>query len=201
MLKPFLTTGMIDLVTHLLKFYTKLSLKIIFQFPPFCLSHLMILVTIIKVINYPLTNLICRVIFHLIFVDVWGPSSIRCIDGFSYYVLFVHHVTKYSWFFPLLHKFENFSLFPKFKKIVEIFFKSSISTLYSYGGKERLNICVLKSWDSTSYLPPTHISTYHLYWTLSHTYCWNWTHFLLLSILALIPFVFVAYYGNYNLNS
>lgn len=34
----------------------------------------------------------------------WGPSLIRSMDGFSYYVLCVDHFTKYSWLFPLSHK-------------------------------------------------------------------------------------------------
>lgn len=55
------------------------------------------------------------------------------MDGFSYYALFVDHFT---WLFPISHKSDVFSLIPKFKKMVEIFFNSSITTIYSDGGKE-----------------------------------------------------------------
>ena len=72
----------------------------------------------------------------LIYTDVWGPSPIRSIDGFSYYIIFVDHFTKYSWLFPLAYKSDVFSIFPKFKVMVEKYFKSSINTIYTDGGKE-----------------------------------------------------------------
>lgn len=65
----------------------------------------------------------------LIYTDVWGPSPVESIDGFKFYVIFVDHFTKYTWFYPLQYKSEMFTLFPKFKALVENYFKTSIVSI------------------------------------------------------------------------
>ena len=72
----------------------------------------------------------------LIYTDIWGLSLIRSMDDFSYYVIFVDHFTKYSWLFPLTYKSDIFSIFSKFKVMVEKYFKLSINTIYTDWGKE-----------------------------------------------------------------
>lgn len=85
---------------------------------------------------FGVSSLKSRCPLDLLYTDVWGPSPIRSIDGYSYYVIFVDHYTKYSWLFPMAYKSDVFSLFPQFKTMIEKFFKTSINTIYSDGGKE-----------------------------------------------------------------
>ena len=72
----------------------------------------------------------------LVYIDVWGPSPIKSIDGFFYYVIFVDHFTKYVWLYPLRLKFDVYTIFLHFKAVVENFFEQSIITVYSDGGGE-----------------------------------------------------------------
>ena len=85
---------------------------------------------------FGVSNLQSREPLDLLYTEVWGTSPIHSMDGYSYYVIFVDHFTKYSWLFPLALKSDVFSIFPKFKTMVEKFFKTSIRTIYSDGGKE-----------------------------------------------------------------
>ena len=47
----------------------------------------------------------------LVYFDVWGPSPVKSMDGFSYYVLFVDHYTKYCWLYPMAKKIRWFLSF------------------------------------------------------------------------------------------
>lgn len=59
---------------------------------------------------------------ELIYSDVWGPSPTRSLDGYSYYLIFVDHFSKYVWLYPMKNKSDVFSIFIQFKSIVEKFF-------------------------------------------------------------------------------
>uniref|UniRef100_A0A6N2KS64 Integrase catalytic domain-containing protein n=1 Tax=Salix viminalis TaxID=40686 RepID=A0A6N2KS64_SALVM len=72
----------------------------------------------------------------LIYTDVWGPAPISSSKGFRFYVIFVDHFTKYIWFYPLSHKSDVLTIFPKFKVTVENYFKKSIVSIYSDNGGE-----------------------------------------------------------------
>ena len=58
------------------------------------------------------------------------------MNDYSYYIIFVDHFTKYSWLLPMTHKYDVYSIFPKFKSMVEKFFNLPITTIYTDGGKE-----------------------------------------------------------------
>ena len=66
----------------------------------------------------------------VVFSDVW-TSPVSSYDGFHYYVIFVDHITKYIWFYPLSHKSDVHSTFVVFKQLVENYFTSTIKTLYT----------------------------------------------------------------------
>ncbi|CAL2238106.1 unnamed protein product [Prunus armeniaca] len=73
---------------------------------------------------------------ELLYSDVWGPAPYSSIDGFSYYLIFVDHFTKYIWLYPLKKKSDVFSTFTTFKALVENYFKTKIITLFTDGGGE-----------------------------------------------------------------
>ena len=73
---------------------------------------------------------------ELIYTDVSGPAPIFSIDGFKYYVSFVDHFTRYTWLYPIKNKSDVSLLFPKFKALVENYFKTSIVSIFSDCGGE-----------------------------------------------------------------
>lgn len=95
----------------------------------------------------------------LLYTDVWGLSTIRSIDGYSYFITFVDHFTKNIWFFSVANKSNAFSLFPKFKVMVEKYFKTSINTIYSDGGKEYHGLKTMVSNSGIQHLFPHIYST------------------------------------------
>ncbi|KAI5328775.1 hypothetical protein L3X38_028172 [Prunus dulcis] len=93
----------------------------------------------------------------LLYSDVWGPAPYSSIDGFSYYVIFVDHFTKYIWLYPLKKKSDVFSTFVTFKALVENYFKRKITRLYTDGGGEFIKLQhFLSSNGITHLLTPPH---------------------------------------------
>ncbi|KAM2697976.1 hypothetical protein EV1_037031 [Malus domestica] len=93
----------------------------------------------------------------LLYSDVWGPASYSSIDGFSYYVIFVDHFTKYIWLYPFKKKSDVFSTFVTFKALVENYFKRKITRLYTDGGGEFIKLQhFLSSNGITHLLTPPH---------------------------------------------
>ena len=70
---------------------------------------------------------------NIIFSDVW-TSPVSSSDGFHYYVIFVYHYTKYIWIYPLHRKSDVHSTFVTFKQLVENYFTTTITTLYTNNG-------------------------------------------------------------------
>ena len=76
----------------------------------------------------------------LIYSDVWGPDPVTSFDNYKYYVIFVDHFTKYVWFFPLRLKSDVFSIFVRFKTLVQNYFLTTIRNIYTDGGSEFLKL-------------------------------------------------------------
>ena len=73
---------------------------------------------------------------ELIYSDVWGPTPIRSLDGYLYYVIFIDHFSKYVWLYPMKNKSDVFNIFAQFKTIVEKHFNLPILTFFSDNGGE-----------------------------------------------------------------
>ena len=89
---------------------------------------------------FGMSSLISRKPLDLLYTDVWGPSPVKSLDGFSYYLLIVDHFTKYVWLFPMKFKSDTLPIFTKFKAMIENYFSTPIVTLYSDGGGEFLGL-------------------------------------------------------------
>lgn len=89
-------------------------------------------VSAVKVIKYlfSISTLTTSFPLEVIFFDVW-TSPLHSIDDFKYYVIFVNHLTKYIWLYPLKWKSHVYDVFVRFKSLVENHFKRKILTLYS----------------------------------------------------------------------
>jgi hypothetical protein len=73
---------------------------------------------------------------ELIFSDVWGPSPILSNNGARYYVIFVDHFSKFTWFYPIHCKSDVFTIFPKFQAYVECLFDCKIKSIQTDCGGE-----------------------------------------------------------------
>ena len=85
---------------------------------------------------FGVSSLRSRGSLDLVYSDVWGPSPIESIDGFRYYLIFIDYFTKYVWLFPMAYKSDVYTIFPKYKSMVEKYFNASLVTLYTDGGTE-----------------------------------------------------------------
>ncbi|RDX81496.1 hypothetical protein CR513_37820, partial [Mucuna pruriens] len=55
----------------------------------------------------------------LIYSDVWDLAPVKSLDGFLYYLIFVDHYSKYVWLYQMKNKSHVFSIFIRFKALVE----------------------------------------------------------------------------------
>ena len=65
-------------------------------------------------------------IFDLIHSDVWGPSSVSCIGGSQYFVVFVDDYSRYSWIFNMKYRSELLQVYSNFAKMIETQFSKRI---------------------------------------------------------------------------
>lgn len=80
------------------------------------------------------SNTSCSSPLELIHTYLWGPSSVKSFNGYSYFMHFVDSVSKYTWIYFLKSKYEAFDVFLKFKAMVELKFNTKIKTVDSDGG-------------------------------------------------------------------
>jgi hypothetical protein len=115
---------------------------------------------------------------ELIFSDVWGPSPILSNNGARFYVIFVDHFSKFTWFYPIACKSDVFSIFPKFQAYVERQFNHKIKSIQTDGGGEftKLRPFFCLSRNSSSAHVPSHPSTKWLRRMQTSPYCRNGPH-------------------------
>lgn len=77
----------------------------------------------------------CFNILDLVHSDVW-TSPVPSFTGYKYYVVFVHDLSKFTWFYPMHNKHEVFACFQSFKSHVENLFSTTIKVFRSDNGGE-----------------------------------------------------------------
>ena len=77
---------------------------------------------------------------NILYTDAWGPSPIKSMDGFSYFVICVDHYTKYVWLDPLKNKYDLFLTFQNYKQLIENYFQTKIIIVYLHGGGEYVQL-------------------------------------------------------------
>ena len=84
----------------------------------------------------------------LIHSDLWGPSPLVSRNGYSYYVTFIDHFSRFTWLYLLKSKGEVLSVFKSFKAMVENLLSCKIKILQSdWGGRiSRFNIFFAAVW-------------------------------------------------------
>ena len=68
--------------------------------------------------------------------DLWGPSHVSSIQGFRFYVVFIDHYTRFSWFYPLRNKSDFYEIFLKFQALAQNICQEKICTFQCDGGGE-----------------------------------------------------------------
>ena len=68
--------------------------------------------------------------------DLWGPSPVISNQGFKFYVIFIDHHTRFTWFYPLKTKSDFYSVFVRLKQLVENQFEYRIQQFQCDGGGE-----------------------------------------------------------------
>ncbi|KAJ0742843.1 putative RNA-directed DNA polymerase [Helianthus annuus] len=77
-------------------------------------------------------------VLDLVYCDVWGPSPTPSCDGYRFFLLCVDHHTRYMWFYPLVHKFDVYTVLTNFIKMAERQFNTKLKSIQSdWGGEFR----------------------------------------------------------------
>ncbi|GFP84907.1 retrovirus-related pol polyprotein from transposon tnt 1-94 [Phtheirospermum japonicum] len=75
-------------------------------------------------------------LFDLVHTDVWGPAPVKSSNGFSYYVSFIDHYSRYTWIYLLKHKSVVLAAFSHLQNLILTQFNSKIKSVQSDGGGE-----------------------------------------------------------------
>ena len=68
--------------------------------------------------------------------DLWGPSPIQSVQGFSYYAVLIDNYSRFCWFYPLKYKSDFANTFTMFQALVENQYQTKIGTFQCDGGGE-----------------------------------------------------------------
>ncbi|CAL2245419.1 unnamed protein product [Prunus armeniaca] len=85
---------------------------------------------------FPTDHVKVTIPFQKIHSDVWGPSRMKSVDGFRFYVIFVDECTGYMWLYPLYNKSEVYATFLRFHAMLVTQFAASVKCFQSDGGRE-----------------------------------------------------------------
>lgn len=65
---------------------------------------------------------------QLVYADLWGPSHISSIQGYSYY-FFLDYFNRFTWIFPLAVKSYVLKVFTEFKTFIQKHLYKHIKTI------------------------------------------------------------------------
>lgn len=113
-------------------------------------------------LSFGTSSLVSKGLSDLLYNDVWGPAPYSSIDGFSSYIIFVDHFTKFIWLYPMKCKSDVFYIFTNFKALVENYFKTKIITLDSDESGEFIKLkSFLATHGITHLITPSHTSEHN----------------------------------------
>lgn len=76
---------------------------------------------------------------HTIHSDVWGPSGVRSINGYRYFVTFIDCCTRTTWVYVLRHKSDVFECFRDFHNLIMNQYNACVKIFRTDNGTEYLN--------------------------------------------------------------
>ena len=57
--------------------------------------------------------------FTLVHSNIWGPSPVKSLDGFSYFVIFIDDFSRVTWVYLMRHRDDLFNLFRSFHQMIQ----------------------------------------------------------------------------------
>ncbi|CAL2254172.1 unnamed protein product [Prunus armeniaca] len=87
-------------------------------------------------LSFPTSHSRATMPFQCIHSDVWGPSAVKSIDGYRYYVNFVDECTGFMWLYPIFNKSDVFGVFKKFYAMLTNQYDAKVKTFQTDGGGE-----------------------------------------------------------------
>jgi len=65
-------------------------------------------------LSFPTSNKVCKKIFDLLHIDVWGPFSVETVECYKYFLTIVDDHSRATWIYLLKTKSEFLTVFPAF---------------------------------------------------------------------------------------
>ncbi|XP_016647521.1 PREDICTED: uncharacterized protein LOC107880499 [Prunus mume] len=87
-------------------------------------------------LSFPTSHSRATMPFQCIHSDVWGPSAVKSIDGYRYYVNFVDECTSFMWLYPIFNKSDVFGVFKKFYAMLTNQYDAKVKTFQTDGRGE-----------------------------------------------------------------
>ena len=76
---------------------------------------------------------------HTIHSDVWGPSGVRSINGYRYFVTFIGCCTRATWVYVLRHKSDVFGCLIDFHNLIMTQYNAHVKIFRTDNGTKYLN--------------------------------------------------------------
>ena len=76
---------------------------------------------------------------HTIHSDVWGPSGVRSINGYRYFVTFIGCCTRATWVYVLRHKSDVFGCLRDFHNLILTQYNARVKIFRKDNGTKYLN--------------------------------------------------------------
>ncbi|CAL9026180.1 unnamed protein product [Prunus brigantina] len=86
--------------------------------------------------SFPTSHSRATMPFQCIHSDVWGPSAVKSINGYRYYVNFVDECTGFMWLYPIFNKSDVFGVFKKFYAMLTNQYDAKVKIFQTDGGGE-----------------------------------------------------------------
>ena len=90
-------------------------------------------------IPFPSRSVKCTSSFEKVHTDIWGPTPVRSLEGYRYYVTLIDEYTRYVWIFPMSNKSDIFAIFVRFYNFVLTQFGIHIKSLQTDEGGEYIS--------------------------------------------------------------
>jgi len=87
-------------------------------------------------LSFRTSNKVCKEIFDLLHIDVWGPFSVETVEGYKYFLTIVDDHSRATWMYLLKTKSEVLTVFPAFIQQVENQYKVKVKAVRSDNAPE-----------------------------------------------------------------
>lgn len=80
--------------------------------------------------SFPISESKSSALFDLVHYDIWGPTHVLSMGGFSYYVCFFYNYLCFIWFHFMRHRSDVFQIYANFIIMVHTQFNQNVFPLH-----------------------------------------------------------------------